>query len=904
MGPILVAGPNGSGSARIAARLQGAGFFAGARCDDAFRSRPFEAVSQRFLAALLEQSGGPVYALQDIDPQLRDRITSALDAAASAHLQSPSGGGRWVLVCRGLVFFLPFLLKRFPGLHLVQIPETGPARIAEWRRDAGHGTWAEAAEMIAAFADRELGARYHRLNTQDHDSELELLVGRLGPVENPVDYVGGDREWSAFDEALEQCLVAPLAPSLPLAPYRSWIDRIEPELQKRAAREEADPDVDPALAVVLLAPSDEMQSQAAADLAGQPGCAALTLVLEPAAPEPPGWPGGILRTRTAFAADPAAFLAEIWSATGAAWAFFIEPGMRLAPRFLALLREALGRAPQADLMHGDFDFSDADGSRFAPVMKGAVWDHDLALQCDLLGGGFTISRSLGMRMVAPAPDTDGSVFVELGLIASEQAEPEAIVHIPHVLTHVSPAEPARYAAARHRALRRRGWNAVLEPGPLPEMTHVKFAVPDPRPLVSVIVPTRDGGARLARCLDGLLRETGYADLEVIVVDNGSKDPATLERLRALERDPRGRVIRHDRPFNFAEIMNAAVEEASGSVICMLNDDVFVLHRGWLAEMVGLALRPDVGIVGALLLFEDGTVQHAGVTLGLLGHVAGHDFHYEPESRLRRHPRYALARQTSAVTAACAVLRRDVYEQVGGMDAEHLAVNYNDLDLCLKIGEAGFKVLWTPYARLIHAESATRGKEDLARKMARSNAEGGLIAARWAGRIAKDPFTNPNLSIEHPAFELSFLLSGAGSGSEAAELSGRERLLEDAREVARDAGILPDNLAFHAAKIAHHRGRDDLAARLTLEAVLQAPGAYTANLVAGTCLTKVGELERALLFYRNANLISPQAVRPWLYRGLLAERLGRAGEARDFLTATLRHDPFNERAKAALERLSR
>lgn len=457
--------------------------------------------------------------------------------------------------------------------------------------------------------------------------------------------------------------------------------------------------------------------------------------------------------------------------------------------------------------------------------------------------------------------------------------------------------------ARQRALSRRGWKATMEPGATPGDTHVRFSIPVPSPKVSVIIPTRDGGKWLAQCLGGVLSGTDYSEIEVIVIDNGSRDSVTLECLGKLSTDPRARVIRHDHPFNFSEIMNLAVREATGTLVCMLNDDVRVLHRGWLKEMVGLALRPDVGIVGALLLFEDGTIQHAGVTLGLLGHVAGHDFHYEPESRLRQHHRYGLVHQTSAVTAACAVFRREVYESVGGMDQDYLAVNYNDLDLCLKIGDQGLKVLWTPYARLLHAESKTRGKEDMSTKMALSTAEGGFIAAKWGHKLQRDPFWNDNLSNGTPGLDLSFIPPNQVGSSVVEQPLDKQFLLVAAREIARTAGILPDVLSFHAAKVAHHLGKDDVAAILTLETVLQAPDAYTANLVAGTCFLKIGDLERAAMFYRNANLISPQAIRPWLYRGFIAERLGRREEARDMLSVALRYDPHNSRALAIMKRLS-
>lgn len=885
MALILVAARHGTDAGNILDELRGAGVL----WDEA-EPRHFSSTCRRFLPSLLEQTWGPAYELAGIDLDLRTRISEAF-ALAAARLGPGNPGRRRVVRCERLLFFLPFLLELFPDLCLLQVtgPErSAPAPVLEWResvaarrrRSRGSAapvrTWSDAHKAAADVARSLLGARHLLLGSGDPEEALPAFLQALEGTAGEAALPSPGPERGGVEISLEETIARPLAPQLALASYRPWIDRIEPQLRARAV---------------------------SGDTAT--GTAGLAIVFPVGGPDP----DQILGSANSFHTAPSDYLRELWADPAIEWVLFVEPGCRLAEGAADIVRAAVGRAPEAVFLHGDFDCLDADGNRVRPVFKTAAWDEDLALQARLLRGCFAIRRSLGERLPAPVPGMPEAMLYELGLLASELAGPEAILHVPHVLAHLpegaSGPDPdlARVLdAVRGRAIGRRGWDAELRPGPSPLIRHLRFPVRDPAPTVSVIVPTRDGGRMLARCLQGLREATDYPALEILVVDNGSRDPFTLECLDGLAADPRCRVIRHDRPFNFAEIMNLGVSEARGELVCMLNDDVLVLHAGWLREMVGLALRSDVGIVGALLLFEDGTVQHAGVTLGLVGQVAGHDYHYEPESRLRRHLRSGLVRQTSAVTGACAVLRREVYMAAGGMDAEHLAVNYNDLDLCLKIGEAGLKVLWTPYARLVHAESATRGKEAMTGKMARSNAEGGYIASRWQARIRNDPFTSPNLSLESPAFELSFVLAGAGPSTIPPQQADRQRLLEDAREVAASAGILPDNLAFHAAKIAFHRGHDDLAARLTLEAVLEAPEAYTANLVAGTCLAKTGDLERAYIFYRNASLISPQAVRPWLYRGLLAERLGRADDAVECLSETLRHDPFNERAKQVLERL--
>ncbi len=642
-----------------------------------------------------------------------------------------------------------------------------------------------------------------------------------------------------------------------------------------------------------------------ADLIRQTGQTAPTLVTDLPASSDAGWTGDIIRHETTRGASWTVRLGELLSHAGNAWVLVVEPGARLSGTFLPILQRHIAAQPGARLLHGDFDHLGADGSRSRPVMVPPRWDEDLALQVNLLRGWIALKPPVGgLPSLFDGPPS--SALYQIGLAVSVGAEDTSVVHVPHVLAHLTvadaPDETAAYDTIRGQALARRGLDANLGAGPSRATHRFRFLVPEPAPKISVIIPTRDGGDLLATCLDGVRSGTDYGALEIIVVDNGSENPRTLRTLSDLDGDPRCRVIRHDQPFNFSEIINLAVSQSTGSLICLLNDDIRVLDRTWLREMAGLALRPDVGIVGALLLFEDGRVQHAGVTLGLLGHVAGHDFHYQPEAELRRHVRFAHVHQTSAVTAACAVLRRDVYDGVGGMEPEHLAVNYNDLDLCLKIGATGLKVLWTPFARLVHAESATRGKDERVRKFALSNAEGGYIASKWPQVHRRDPSLNPNLSLEHPAFGLSFVVAVPSAARDPGDQAARERVFATAREIARTADILPENLAFHAAKAAHHLKLDDLAARLTLEAVLQTPDAYTANLVAGTCLSRVGELEQARFFFRCANRISPQAVRPWLYLGLIAEQLGEPAEAVQILSTVLTHDPFNKQATAALESL--
>jgi GT2 family glycosyltransferase len=237
------------------------------------------------------------------------------------------------------------------------------------------------------------------------------------------------------------------------------------------------------------------------------------------------------------------------------------------------------------------------------------------------------------------------------------------------------------------------------------------------------------------------------------VDNDSREPKTQAYLSGLAADPRVRVLPFPGDFNYSAINNFGVSQCIGEVVGLLNNDLRVFEPGWLHEMVSHAVRPDVGAVGAMLYYPDDSVQHAGVVLGI-GSVASHLFKRHKPDSTGYHCRMALAQDLSAVTAACLLTRRDVWDKVGGLD-ESLAVAYNDVDFCLRIREAGYRVIWTPFACLYHLESASRGAEDDPGKRARFESEKARMRKRWGNRLSNDPFYSPNLSLTsvdcRPAF---------------------------------------------------------------------------------------------------------------------------------------------------------
>jgi GT2 family glycosyltransferase len=283
---------------------------------------------------------------------------------------------------------------------------------------------------------------------------------------------------------------------------------------------------------------------------------------------------------------------------------------------------------------------------------------------------------------------------------------------------------------------------------------VRWPLPADLPLVSLVIPTRNRADMLRRCVEGIRHRTDYAPWELIIVDNGSDEQDALDYLARLQGDPRIRVLKDDQPFNFASLNNRAAALARGSILGFLNNDLAVIERDWLREMVSQALREGIGAVGARLLYPDGQVQHAGVVLGI-GGVAGHLHRFTRAGDAGYFGRAQLAQNFSAVTAACMLVPKPVFEMVGGFDAANLPIAFNDVDLCLRIVDQGYRIVWTPHATLYHHESASRGHEDTPQKQARFRSECAYMRARWGDRLLSDPNFNPNLSLDSEIPALAF-----------------------------------------------------------------------------------------------------------------------------------------------------
>ncbi len=266
------------------------------------------------------------------------------------------------------------------------------------------------------------------------------------------------------------------------------------------------------------------------------------------------------------------------------------------------------------------------------------------------------------------------------------------------------------------------------------------------------MPTRDRADLLEGAVESILARTDYPDYEIVVVDNGSTQPDALAYLENLERQPRIRVLRYDRPFNFSAINNFAARQCTSPILGLLNNDVVVIGAGWLAELVSHAVRPEVGAVGAMLYYPDDTIQHAGIIVGY-GGAAINCYGGVPRGSGGYFSRLGTVQNYSAVTGACLLTRANVFAELGGLNETDLAVAFNDVDYCLRVRERGLLVTWTPHAELYHLESVSRG-DDMARdKILRFRAEEAYLARRWADVLAHDPYYNPNLSNWEGLFEL-------------------------------------------------------------------------------------------------------------------------------------------------------
>ncbi len=434
-----------------------------------------------------------------------------------------------------------------------------------------------------------------------------------------------------------------------------------------------------------------------------------------------------------------------------------RPGTILRPHALTVFAMALERCPEARILYADEDrlVSAPPGAAAAePVARGEpafkpAWSPERLATLNYIGDLCCIRGPLLRGIEPDAVPSLPAARHTLLLRVTEGLRPEQVVHIAQVLSHAAgpPPEPAaepRKAAIR-AALARRGADARVTSDPRSPYPRIVYATPG-QPLVSLIVPTRDRADLLRVAIGSLRAKTAYATYEILLVDNGSREDETFKLFESWAGDAAIRVIRDEAPFNYARLNNIAVAQARGTLLGLLNNDVEITDAHWLDEMVGLALQPGIGCVGAKLWYPDGRLQHGGVVTGVAG-AAGHRHKRAARGDRGQLDALATVNEVSAVTAACLVVKSSIYREVGGLDEERFAVAYNDVDFCLRVAAAGYRNLWTPFAELVHHESVSRGRDLSPRTAERFIRETANLKLRWGDRLLDDPYYSPNLTLD-------------------------------------------------------------------------------------------------------------------------------------------------------------
>lgn len=432
----------------------------------------------------------------------------------------------------------------------------------------------------------------------------------------------------------------------------------------------------------------------------------------------------------------------------------LQAGAIIAPTALLRYEQAILADARPGLLYADNDWIGADGRRCTPWLK-PEWNSELALAQDYFTCACAIDRERAIAAGQILASGYRLAIYELFLrVASD--DDCAVVHVSHILCHAPARLPwcdeAEGRSAVVQALLASS-GAVVRGGAFGTVK-VSWPLPVVPPLVSIIVPTRDKVDLLETCIFSILDLTSYNRYEIIVADNESRDPETLSYFRKIIENEKVSIVRYDGKFNYSAINNFAASAARGEYICLLNNDTEVVSRTWLEEMMRQAVRPSTGAVGAKLLYGDDTIQHAGVVVGM-GQAAGHAHRGQRNDDPGYFCQTHVQRFATAVTAACLLVEKRKFDAVGGLDEAGLKVAYNDVDLCLKLQEAGWHNVFVPDAVLYHHESKSRGSDFSPEHAARYAHELGILQTRWGTRDYVDPLHHVLLDPSSERYALRF-----------------------------------------------------------------------------------------------------------------------------------------------------
>ncbi|OQP87251.1 hypothetical protein BTR14_07505 [Rhizobium rhizosphaerae] len=587
------------------------------------------------------------------------------------------------------------------------------------------------------------------------------------------------------------------SPALAQSRYQKWLSRQAGEAQpgpEQAVPAQADGATGPVGTVILLAPAGT------SDAALRDSLASLR-ALEPA-PEQgilvaramPGLEGALLDAPAPIARvdDLSAALvlakelrakdlgAKEHGARGR-YALILEAGGQLASNALACFAAAFAASPEARIAYCDEDFI-SNGRRHSPLLK-PDWDPELQAAASYVGPCLAVdvdeaARALGAGLSTENRPTDNGPALNGAPVGDCASDWFAVTNrllyglpmasIPHVdsILHHRPwagdvppdlAQIAGWSEARrgilHEILRAADADVeALVPARF-GLSKVIYVRTRERADVTLVIPTRDQAGLLAACVDSLMATAGDARMQILIMDNDSREAATealFARLRAL---PAVTILPDRASFNFSRLCNLGVEAAQSRVVGLVNNDVVAIQEGWLDEMVRQAIRPAIGAVGAKLLYRSGHVQHAGIVCGI-GEVSGHPHKYAEGDQPGYLGRLAARQTVSAVTGACLFVEKRKYQEVGGMDEAAFPVAFNDVDLCLKLDARGYRNLLTPHATLYHLESLSRGRDVTPEKRQRYREEGTIMKERWEARIRRDPYYNRHLTRRREDYTLA------------------------------------------------------------------------------------------------------------------------------------------------------
>ena len=423
----------------------------------------------------------------------------------------------------------------------------------------------------------------------------------------------------------------------------------------------------------------------------------------------------------------------------------------------AILLMHLNANPPLQLCYSDHQLVDASGQPLHGVMKPS-WDITLLQSGNYIGRVFSCTRALFDKLGGLDDSLGNSKEYDFLMRASHVLSNDGVLRAPAVLYSApkSKSEDQWFSVGENdKQVLERYWQTKVPedklrpkviPASVPHLFRTRWPLPDSAPDVDIIIPTRNREPILRACVESILKLTDYPNYHIRVMDNDSTEPAFFALQKTLERDTRISFTAFPGDFNYSAINNAAVQASSAEIVVLLNNDTEVIDGRWLEELVVQARQASSGCVGARLLYANSRVQHAGIVMGMKG-LAGHVNRFASDRDSGYLHKLRIAHQTSAVTAACLAIRRDVFINCGGLDEEALQVAFNDVDLCLKVASHGYDNILLPFVTLLHHESVSRGADDSPAKAARFMRECETLRQRWPSVIDNDPYWNPNLSLD-------------------------------------------------------------------------------------------------------------------------------------------------------------